>query len=58
MVESIHHIAIICADYEKSKSFYTKVLGLEIIKETYREARASSKLNVSRNSIYVVEEIS
>ncbi len=35
MLKSIHHIAIICSDYEKSKAFYTEILGFGIIKETY-----------------------
>lgn len=52
---SIHHIAIICYDYEKSKHFYVTVLGLEIIKETYRKERQSYKLDLSLNGIYVIE---
>jgi glyoxylase I family protein len=43
----IHHVAIICADYERSKRFYTEVLGLRIIQETYRAARASYKLDLA-----------
>lgn len=41
-----HHIAIICSDYPKSKFFYTRVLGLEIISEVYREQRNSYKLDL------------
>lgn len=41
-----HHIAIICADYARSKQFYTAVLGAEIIAETYREERNSHKLDL------------
>jgi glyoxylase I family protein len=51
----IHHIAIICSDYQKSKSFYTTVLGLDIIKETYRKERKSYKLDLSLNGEYVIE---
>ncbi|CAM3987931.1 hypothetical protein FLSI110296_07625 [Flavobacterium sinopsychrotolerans] len=36
-LNKIHHIAIICSDYQKSKTFYTSVLGLTIIQEIYRE---------------------
>lgn len=43
---AIHHVAIICSDYEKSKKFYTEVLGFSIIKETFREARNSYKLDL------------
>ncbi|MGJ8693091.1 MAG: SMU1112c/YaeR family gloxylase I-like metalloprotein [Thalassotalea sp.] len=46
MLKAIHHAAIICADYEVSKHFYNKVLGLEIIAENYRAARDSYKLDL------------
>ncbi len=55
MIKAIHHIAIICKDYERSKRFYTKVLGLEIIRETYRKARKSSKLDLALNGTYCLE---
>jgi glyoxylase I family protein len=42
----IHHVAIICSDYEKSKYFYVEILGFSIIKETFREARNSYKLDL------------
>ena len=42
----IHHIAIICSNYSVSKNFYTKILGLEIIQETYRTERKSYKLDL------------
>lgn len=45
-ISGIHHVAIICSNYEKSKHFYTKVLGLTIIEETYREERDSYKLDL------------
>lgn len=47
MLKSIHHTAIICSNYEKSKYFYTKILGLEIIAENYREKRDSYKLDLT-----------
>lgn len=46
MLKSIHHAAIICSDYEKSKHFYTDILALEIIAENYRAARDSYKLDL------------
>jgi len=55
MLKNIHHIAIICTDYKKSKSFYTDVLGLQIIKETYRKVRKSYKLDLSLNGVYTIE---
>ncbi|GGN17306.1 MULTISPECIES: VOC family protein [Marinomonas] len=45
-VSHIHHIAIICSNYEVSKHFYTQILGFPIINETYREARQSYKLDL------------
>lgn len=55
MLKKIHHIAIICSDYEKSKQFYTEVLGFEITQEVYREERQSYKLDLSLNGNYCIE---
>jgi glyoxylase I family protein len=55
MLNRIHHTAILCSDYEKSKAFYTNILGLEIIKETYRKDRQSYKLDLSLNGEYIIE---
>ncbi|MVT07382.1 SMU1112c/YaeR family gloxylase I-like metalloprotein [Chitinophaga tropicalis] len=55
MLKGIHHIAIICADYERSKEFYTRVLGLKIIREVYRMERQSYKLDLSLNGHYIIE---
>ena len=54
-LEAVHHIAVICSDYEGSKKFYTEVLGLEIIREVYREERDSYKLDLSLNGQYIIE---
>ena len=51
----IHHIAIICSDYAKSKKFYTEVLGFEIKQEVYRKERDSYKLDLSLNGQYCLE---
>ena len=42
----IHHVAIICSNYEISKEFYVEKLGFEIIREIYREERQSYKLDL------------
>ncbi|WP_029511619.1 SMU1112c/YaeR family gloxylase I-like metalloprotein [Croceivirga radicis] len=55
MLKGIHHIAIICSDYKKSKHFYTKVLGFTIIKETFRKERNSYKLDLALNGSYCIE---
>lgn len=47
ILESIHHVAIICSDYQRSKAFYTETLGLQVIAENYRENRDSYKLDLA-----------
>lgn len=54
-LNKIHHIAIICSDYERSKSFYCDVLGLNIIQETFRSERQSYKLDLALGDNYVIE---
>ncbi|SFC38208.1 VOC family protein [Clostridium uliginosum] len=51
----IHHVAIICSNYEKSKDFYVNILGLKIIKETYRKDRQSYKLDLVVGDNYQIE---
>lgn len=51
----IHHIAIICTDYARSKRFYTEVLGLRIIREVHRAERQSWKLDLALGEQYVIE---
>lgn len=54
-LKKVHHIAIICSDYEVSKHFYTEILGLEIIREVYREERNSYKLDLALSGNYIIE---
>lgn len=51
----VHHIAIICSDYQKSKHFYSQILGLKILKETYREERKSYKLDLEMSDGIQIE---
>lgn len=51
----VHHIAIICSDYQKSKLFYSEVLGLTIKQEIFREARNSYKLDLEVAGQYQIE---
>lgn len=46
-IQRIHHVAIICSDYERSKDFYTRILGFRIIAENYRAERESYKLDLA-----------
>ena len=55
MFNRIHHISVICSDYNRSKFFYTEILELGIIREVFREERKSYKLDLSLNGIYVLE---
>ena len=55
MFNRIHHIAIICSDYEKSKDFYVNKLGLKVISEFYRAERKSYKLDLAINELYQIE---
>ena len=54
-INAVHHIAIIVSNYEKSKRFYTEVLGLKIVREVFRAERQSYKLDLSLNGNYVIE---
>lgn len=54
-LQNVHHIAIICSDYRRSKTFYTEVLGLQILREVYRTERDSYKLDLSLNGHYILE---
>ena len=54
-LQAVHHIAIICSNYEQSKKFYTEVLGCTIVKETYRAERDSYKLDLAIGGSYIIE---
>lgn len=54
-LQAIHHVAVICRDYARSKHFYTEILGLTVVAETYREARDSYKLDLAVNGLYQIE---
>nr|WP_314836016.1 VOC family protein [uncultured Flavobacterium sp.] len=54
-INKVHHIAIICSDYQKSKHFYTEILGLTIVQEIFREERESYKLDLALNGTFIVE---
>lgn len=47
ILQAVHHVAVICSDYEKSKHFYITILGLQVIAEHYRAERASWKLDLA-----------
>jgi glyoxylase I family protein len=47
LLKKIHHVAIICSDYERSKHFYVTVLGFKVLAENYRRERNSYKLDLA-----------
>jgi glyoxylase I family protein len=53
MLEAIHHVALICSDYERSKRFYSHILGLPIIREVWRAERQSWKCDLRLGSAQV-----
>lgn len=54
-LNALHHIAIICSNYEASKEFYTKILGFTILAEHYRSERKSYKLDLALDDLYCIE---
>ncbi|RYZ97136.1 MAG: VOC family protein [Sphingobacteriaceae bacterium] len=54
-LNGVHHIAIICSDYQKSKHFYCNILGLSIVREVYRAERDSYKLDLEIAGQYQIE---
>lgn len=54
-LNKVHHIAIICSDYQRSLDFYTRILGIRVLAEHYRESRQSYKTDLALDDEYVVE---
>jgi glyoxylase I family protein len=46
-ITRVHHVAIICSGYEKSRRFYSEILGLRVISEIYRSDRSSHKIDLA-----------
>jgi glyoxylase I family protein len=54
-LRSVHHVAIICSHYERSKKFYTEILGCRVLAEHYRADRNSYKLDLAVGDQYCIE---
>lgn len=54
-IKAIHHIALICSNYDVSKKFYTEVLGFEVVREVFRAERNSYKLDLALHGTYIIE---
>ena len=53
MLDAVHHVAIICSDYERSKRFYAGILGLPIIREVWRAEQQSWKCDLRVGSAQI-----
>ena len=49
----IHHVAIIASDYQASKDFYVKKLGLPLIREVFRQERQDYILTLLAGDVEV-----
>ena len=54
-LDSIHHIAIICSDKNKSIEFYSNKLGFSVIRENYRPDRNDWKIDLRLNKSIELE---
>ena len=46
-IAGFHHAALIVSDYDRSRHFYTQVLGLRVLAENFRAERGSWKLDLA-----------
>jgi glyoxylase I family protein len=49
----IHHIAIICSDYERSRAFYRDILGFPVLREVWRAERESWKCDLDAGNAQI-----
>ncbi len=54
-LNKVHHIALICSDYQRSLDFYTRVVGCQVLAEHWREEQESYLTRLSLNGEYVIE---
>jgi|GEM_PF-140260 len=45
-IVGLHHVALIAGDYERSKKFYTEILGLIVLREVFRAEKQSMKCDM------------
>ena len=54
-LNKVHHIALICSDYQRSLDFYTSVIGCHVMAEHWRDEQQSYLTKLSLNGDYVIE---
>lgn len=52
-MRAIHHIALICSDYDRSRAFYRDILGLPVIREVWRAERQSWKCDLDAGNAQI-----
>ena len=52
-MRAIHHIAIICSDYERSRAFYRDIVGFPVIREVWRAERESWKCDLDAGNAQI-----
>lgn len=52
-MRAVHHIAIICSDYARSRAFYRDILQLPVIREVWRAERQSWKCDLDAGNAQI-----
>ncbi|MBS87459.1 VOC family protein [Sphingobium sp.] len=52
-MRAIHHIAVICSDYARSRAFYRDILQLPVIREVWRAERQSWKCDLDAGNAQI-----
>lgn len=52
-MRTVHHIAIICSDYARSRAFYRDILQLPVIREAWRAERQSWKCDLDAGNAQI-----
>jgi glyoxylase I family protein len=53
MHTTLHHIAIICHDLDRSVLFYQQLFGFEVVDKLYRKERHSWKVNMQSGGVHI-----
>ena len=52
-LNKLHHVAIICSDYARTKEFYTEKLQLPLVREVYRPERRDHILTLLAGAVEI-----